>query len=30
MSDSQNTKGIFQKKIQDYQVAQNWDEEESN
>lgn len=30
MSDSQNTKGIFQKKIQDYQVTQNWDEEESN
>jgi hypothetical protein len=31
MSDSQAAgKGIFQKKIQDYQMPNFWDEEESN
>lgn len=30
MSDLHTSKGIFQKKIQDYQIPQIWDEEESN
>ena len=30
MSDSQTMKGIFQRKIQDYQLNRIWDEEETN